>query len=811
MYVVPRSFSTSSTDIGHNSMLFNHMSLILNASQTELLRTSSHDKFCSAAQMDSSLRHIFLFPIPCDEPMHARLLCQRVEIPKYDTRNCLPEHTSHEFGAHLQDKSQTLVTSPIHCPFGYNIYWARTNKCIKIVHPEANDDIYYQYEGCVAAPDKMVENAMNAVCTKNSDNATVWKEPYDWSDCALHINIIYDMFGAIMHNFYAPELSVMHMIRYINNCDDDFDNCDRCVFHGSVGNKKINQPIVACARDPVVPAEYPIPETYEPYNCSDGSLLAKAQVCDGKANCPGEEDEAHCNYVCSSSSLDCFSACLQPQCTCHDSYYMCDGGGCLHYDKLCDGKPDCAMADDENDCFATGATVSLNSSMGVGMLDDAYILKCKSGDQVYDERAICHYDTVGDKITPCADGTHLGSVGVCMDFECFQAFKCLYSYCIPIRKVCDGVLDCPSQEDENKCDNYTCPGHLKCTDQSFCVPRWELCDGISNCPYGDDEKYCQSCPQGCSCIGSVLSCNGVERPSQITLYQSPAALILTKSTDVFNILSVNGASFLRVFSLHLVGGQLSSIPKLTADMFPVLRVLHLVKLDIVTISKHFFDGVYIKYLNLSFNKIYLIEYGAFDSMVNMKILSLVSNAIAHLKWYFYHKLEKLEHLYISNNPLTDIAPSLFAHNPDLLHVESDWYMVCCVASQTTVRVCTPQDDGVSSCQNLLHSMVQLLVILIQTLAVIIGNLAALILRKLSQKPTPEAPLAYGLTIADLLMGVYLCIVASMAFLYRDSFYLIISSWTKSPLCLFMSVVNFLSSECSLLMLTLLSVVKISAY
>ena len=82
----------------------------------------------------------------------------------------------------------------------------------------------------------------------------------------------------------------------------------------------------------------------------------------------------------------------------------------------------------------------------------------------------------------------------------------------------------------------------------------------------------------------------------------------------------------------------------------------------------------------------------------------------------------------------------------------------------------------------------------------------LTVHKLSKR-TPDAALAYGLTTADLLMGVYFAIVSSVSLVYRGSFYTIISSWTRSPLCLSLSMINFLSSECSLLMLTILSVIR----
>ena len=95
------------------------------------------------------------------------------------------------------------------------------------------------------------------------------------------------------------------------------------------------------------------------------------------------------------------------------------------------------------------------------------------------------------------------------------------------------------------------------------------------------------------------------------------------------------------------------------------------------------------------------------------------------------------------------------------------------------------------------------------LVVTIGNMCCLLLRYLLLSvKTPDAQaLSYSLKAADLLMGVYLCTLAAVGFTHKDSFTSITSSFTKSPLCVFLSLVNFLSFECSLLMLTVLSVVR----
>ena len=357
---------------------------------------------------------------------------------------------------------------------------------------------------------------------------------------------------------------------------------------------------------------------------------------------------------------------------------------------------------------------------------DGTKLQCKSGDQVYDEQSICQYDTVDDKLTYCEDGTHLGASGTCTDFACYQGYKCRNSYCIPIRKICDGRSDCPGQEDEYDCEDYTCPGHVQCAGQSFCVATWELCDGVWHCPYGDDEKYCQICPEDCSCSGSAVSCSNVRDVSPVTLYQSPTALLLKNSSAIYMILiSSKDTIFHSLCSLQLVSGQIYDIVKPSPDMFPVLQVLHVVKFNINKVTEHFINGSHIKHLNLSHNKIYLIENGAFNLMENIKILSLFSNAIAHLEWHFCHRLRSLQYLFIADNPLIDISPVVFASNHHLMHVESDWHMVCYVASSIALSECSPRDDGLSSCSHLLHSNAQNVVIQMQATGIIVGNIFAL--------------------------------------------------------------------------------------
>ena len=136
-------------------------------------------------------------------------------------------------------------------------------------------------------------------------------------------------------------------------------------------------------------------------------------------------------------------------------------------------------------------------------------------------------------ISYCEDGSHIGWGSNCRFIECRQHFKCMMSYCIPTRKLCDGVIDCPVGEDEANCNEYICPGHMRCSGVTYCVPPHEICDGISHCLRQDDEKYCQVCSQGCQCKRTGIYCYNVTGSLQRNKLYPPSVLLLHNSYSMF--------------------------------------------------------------------------------------------------------------------------------------------------------------------------------------------------------------------------------------------------------------------------------------
>jgi len=93
----------------------------------------------------------------------------------------------------------------------------------------------------------------------------------------------------------------------------------------------------------------------------------------------------------------------------------------------------------------------------------------------------------------------------------------------------------------------------------------------------------------------------------------------------------------------------------------------------------------------------------------------------------------------------------------------------------------------------------------------VNNVGALLAQLVLEK-TEEAQkyLLVTLAVADLLMGLYLAPLAYIDLSYSSTFYMIVSEWTGGVTCSILSLVNFLSSEVSLLILSILSLARVAS-
>ncbi len=148
--------------------------------------------------------------------------------------------------------------------------------------------------------------------------------------------------------------------------------------------------------------------------------------------------------------------------SCLGSQFQCADGSCVLSHYVCDGILDCVDGLDEEDCSHV-CTISGETSS----TNDARYLCYRA---CYPPHCICHV----------------------LYYHCEVSGRCL-----PASRICDGVADCESREDEQECDfilpdinNATmtvASALFVCTDGSV-IPLEQFSDVIPDCPGADDEN-----------------------------------------------------------------------------------------------------------------------------------------------------------------------------------------------------------------------------------------------------------------------------------------------------------------------------------
>ncbi|XP_052752510.1 basement membrane-specific heparan sulfate proteoglycan core protein isoform X3 [Galleria mellonella] len=292
----------------------------------------------------------------------------------------------------------------------------------------------------------------------------------------------------------------------VNRCVDRFKMCDgeRDCLDGTDENRcTYAQLTTPSPLPPAAPCENPI-------TCSNSNVtICPEQLCDGKSDCPDNDDEYGCtttlepvtercgaddfrcyNGKCIEGSrrcnrvVDCASGEDEKNCGCTSDEFQCDNGKCIEIRKKCDGVQHCSDGSDEFEC-------------------DYAQFRCSSGKLIpLSKRCDRQYDCSPEDYSdeqhcPCDD----------------DDFKCDNGHCIPARKQCDGSHDCQDGSDERNCiDGSICMAYESMCTNGQCVPAGSACNGTVECDDGSDERDC-TCKRGefrCrdkSCITLAKRCD----------------------------------------------------------------------------------------------------------------------------------------------------------------------------------------------------------------------------------------------------------------------------------------------------------------
>lgn len=250
---------------------------------------------------------------------------------------------------------------------------------------------------------------------------------------------------------------------------------------------------------------------------------------------------------------------------------------------------------------------------------------------------------------------------------------------------------------------------------------------------------------------------------------------------------------------------------------------------ISVIRRHWFANMTaLMWLSLTYNQITLIEDGSFDWNYELEELNLSFNRIKFInRQVFAHKLN-IQRLYLGGNPLEPLPTDAFQEiihlkSLNLTHVDFDHikngtfsyltqlefiyfakFHYCHYA--THVRVCRPITDGLSSVEELLAFPILKYAVWIVASVCSLGNVFVFIWRSVSSHEDRTLSLfVRNLSIADLMMGIYLGAIGWQDWQFQHNFGRFAIEWMSSWQCTAIGFLAILSSELSVFILTIITI------
>lgn len=593
--------------------------------------------------------------------------------------------------------------------------------------------------------------------------------------------------------------------------------------------------------------------------CTSGQCVDASSLCDLYSDCLDGSDEADCT-VCphgrcpdgrcapyhwfGDGEVDCSSCTNQggieaemTAVTVNDidqCVFTCNRTQCVYKYMLNDGYVDCQ-----------GPEGPIDETIGLLKSVSCYSDLEPPITQYTNWAPECVYikDRYGEPLG-CRNMKHLRN---CHHYICPEGYiKCPRSYCIPVHYFQNKEFDCPRGEDELDLQIY-CPGYFVCASSSICLHPDHVCDGYMHCPQGDDELNCLvTCRDGFQCLAGAVILDGYDVSVPLTDFKFVDSR--TRYLDVSGVnISTVFPAFPRGHFYNLVTAKFSgcSITHIDATPSSQNQLRSMLWIDLsynviqsVSVTSIFRYMIGLRTVNLSHNP-YLTNmhndaFSTYSTESAIVEIDLSYTGLTTINSALFVPLTNLERLFLRNNPLTEIRGDMFPAGFVLQQLDlrgiviqhiyanmftnviikqslfTDTFKLCCPQlhnKATPSNACKAPRDPFSSCADLISEQILRILLWVNGFLALVGNIFVIIYRLLFEKKI--LTMAYGhfvthLSFSDLLMGIYLIIIASADTLYRGSYVWDELQWRNSAACKVSGFLSTLSNEASTIFITLIT-------
>ena len=403
-------------------------------------------------------------------------------------------------------------------------------------------------------------------------------------------------------------------------------------------------------------------------------------------------------------------------------------------------------------------------------------------------------------------------------------------FCLPVFVRCNGVFDCPGQEDEADCVMYKCPGFYRCRASEVCVHVTHVCDGWPQCPQRDDELLCaQPCPPNCTCHGLAFFCSQVfaahllpdlryldVRGSGMNVLQLGNNYMLVHlSLAACRVKTLSNFTFYNLHSLDLSGNLLTEVSGHHFSLMPQLTVLFLEGNPLISVFRGPpFDGnalSRLKMLDLSDIMTLSEDTRLLRLFPNLQILNFSHSGIELLRWNSslepVSAIQEIDLRGCASDEFSQYVLRGFLHL-QLLHADN--FQLCCsfvLPPSFDPNHCHAPPDEVVSCDALLGSVAHRSMVGSFATLALLGNVVSLMVRvcvKATWRLSIGDVVLTHLSVADLGMGLYLVTIALADRLLAGDYVRQDSSWRKGTVCHLAGVLHLSCRHATTFFVTILS-------